>query len=109
MNLSQEVSSMETELASLRSEVDMRKQREAVLEWEVENLKRLLAVSTAERDTFRRRAESLKILLDQAGSTLVAGIQKFNATERELASSVDNEPLPKFLSPASKMLADTVN
>lgn len=98
---------METELASLRADVDMRKQREAILEWEVENLKKLLTATTTERDTFRRRSESLKVLLDQTGSALVAGIQKFNATERDLAASLDNEPLPKFLT--NKMLADTVN
>ncbi len=98
---------METELASLRAEVDMRKQREAVLEWEVENLKKLLTATTGERDTFRRRSESLKVLLDQTGSALVAGIQKFNATERELLADTDKEPLPKFLT--NKMLVETVN
>jgi chromosome segregation ATPase len=114
MNLSQEVSTMETELVSLRAECDMRRQREAVLEWEIDSLKKQLTAAISDRDTFRRRADSLKVLLDQTGSSLVAGIQKYNATERDLQESqigVGNEtdPLPKFLSTASKMLAETKN
>ncbi len=112
MNLSQEVSTMETELVSLRAECDMRRQREAVLEWEIDSLKKLLTAATTDRDTFRRRSDALKVLLDHAGSSLVAGIQKFNATEREIQEigiSNDTDPLPKFLSTASKMLAETTN
>mgnify|MGYP001604789661 CR=1 FL=1 len=112
MNLSQEVSTMETELVSLRAEVDMRRQREAVLEWEVDSLKKQLTTTQAERDTFRRRADSIKVLLDQTGAALVNGIQKFHASERELQEQVlgvSQDDSPKFISEASRSLQTTVN
>lgn len=108
MNLAQEVSSMETELISLRTEIEMRRQREAVLENENESQRRAIARLQSERDNAIRRADSIKVLLDQCGASLVSGIQKFHATERELqeqALGVGQDEPPKFLvSNASKSL-----
>ena len=108
MNVSQEVSSMETELVSLRADVDMRKQREAVLEWEIDSLKKSLNATTAERDTYRRRADSIKVLLDQTGAALVSGIQKYHASEREVQLAAQGEP-PILITNAQKALQETMN
>lgn len=104
MNLSQEVSSMETELVSLRTENDLLKKQAAVVEWENEQLKRLLTRSNVERDTYLRRSEAIKTLLDQCGASLVNGIQKFHATERELQEQQlgVGEDKPQFLTAPSK-------
>jgi predicted RNase H-like nuclease (RuvC/YqgF family) len=102
---------METELVSLRADVDMRKQREAVLEWEIDSLKKLLTATTTERDTYRRRADSIKVLLDQTGAALVSGIQKYHASEREIQEQtlVTQGEQPIMITNAQKALQETMN
>jgi regulator of replication initiation timing len=101
MNLANEVSTIETELQSLRVEVDLLKHGKALLEFENETLRRTLAKSQIERDNYMRRAEAIKALLDLTGASLVSGINKYHATERELQAqqlAEGEDPPPKFLS-----------
>jgi hypothetical protein len=113
MNLSQEVATLETEVVSLRADVEMRKQHQAILEWENTSLRAALAKLQAERDHALQGRDEVKVLLDQTGAALVSGIQKFHATQRTLQQDrqlgEDDEPPPKFISDASKALASTVN
>lgn len=84
MTLANEVSTMETELISLRSEIDILRKHQGVLEFENESLHSQLAKMSAERDHYLRRTESIKTLLDQTGSSLVSGIKSFHDSERSL-------------------------
>jgi hypothetical protein len=100
MNLANEVSSMESEIESLRAENELLKQHKAVIEFENDQLKRTNARLHTERDTFMRRAEQIKVLLDQTGASLVQGINKYHESERDLArlhQSGDSETIPLFL------------
>jgi len=97
-----DVAAIESELESLRSETRLQQQTIAVLEWETSAQKETIATLKAERDHERRRADAIKVLLDQAGSSLVTGIQKFNATERETKLSLDEVEPPKFITDARK-------
>lgn len=94
---------METELVSLRTEIEMRRQREAVLENENDSQRRTIARLQAERDNAIRRADQIKVLLDQCGASLVSGIQKFHANEREIEQAFAQDET-RFLSDASKTL-----
>lgn len=113
MNLSQEVATLETEVTSLRADVEMRKQHQAVLEWENSSLRAAVAKLQAERDHALQGRDEVKVLLDQTGAALVSGIQKFHATQRVLQNDMkleeEHDPPPKFISDASKSLAATVN
>lgn len=110
MNLAQEVSSMETRMISLESETEMLRQHSAVLESENESQRQVIARLQAERDSAMRRAEAIKVLLDQTGASLVSGIQKFHASERELQEQVlgvgSKEDMPKFLTTAERVLGN---
>lgn len=113
MNLANEVSALETQLANALSENDILKKNREVMEFENDHLKRALAKTQAERDSYLRRAEGIKSLLDQTGATLITGINKFHESERHLQEMSmgmgnKNEPPPKFISDASRKLADSV-
>ncbi|MCA1452879.1 hypothetical protein I6F35_06540 [Bradyrhizobium sp. BRP22] len=101
MNLANEISSMETELQSLRSENELLKHNKAIIEFENESLRRALAKTQADRDNYMRRAEAIKSLLDQTGSNLVSGIERYHQSERELQARQladgNDDDLPKFL------------
>lgn len=106
MNLASEVSAMESELDSLRSEVRIRGEREIALETEVTQLRASLSKTQAERDNYMRRAESIKSILDQTGSGLVNAMRVFHSSERELQeqSMGVGQDVPKFISEGSKAL-----
>jgi regulator of replication initiation timing len=110
MNLANEISTLESELQSLRSENEVLKHNKAIIEFENESLRRALAKAQADRDNFMRRAEAIKSLLDQTGANLVAGINKYHESERELQErqlAADADPdLPIFLTNGSGMHAD---
>ena len=111
MNLINEISSMETELQSLRSENEVLKHNKAIIEFENESLRRALAKAHADRDNFMRRAEAIKSLLDQTGANLVSGMNRYHESERELQerqlAEADGDDLPKFLTNGSGKHADT--
>lgn len=104
MNLAQEVSSMETELISLRTELDLRKQRESVLDSEVSQLRTALTRAENLRDIYLRRSEAIKTLLDQTGAALVSSIRKFHDSEREEREIDSNVERPKFLASAERTM-----
>lgn len=102
MNLTNEISSLESEVQSLRSENEVYKHNKAIIEFENENLRRALAKSQAERDNLLRRAEAIKSLLDQTGANLVSGMNRYHESERELQerqlASEQGDSKPLFLS-----------
>lgn len=85
MNLANEISSLESQIESLRAENDAVKTNLAVLEFENDGLRKQLANARADRDNLMRRGEAIKALLDQTGASLVLGLQKFHARESEIA------------------------
>jgi hypothetical protein len=104
MNLANEISSLESQVQSLHSETDVLRTNKAVLEFENDSVRRALAKAQQDRDHFMRRAEAIKSLLDQTGASLVAGINKYHDSERELQErqlAADNSELPKFLTNGS--------
>lgn len=107
MNLANEVSSMETELASLRAENDILRKHQDLADFENEQLRRALAKCQGERDNYMRRAEAIKTLLDQTGASLVNSIRKYHESEREMQDQAqigDDVEKPKYLSNGSRVL-----
>jgi hypothetical protein len=105
-SIANDVAEMESEIAGLRSENAVQRQMIAVLEFENASQKQEIERLRSERDHFMRRSDAIKVLLDQAGSSLVAGIQKFNASEREIQEKklgVGDDDKPRFLSEARKL------
>ena len=84
MNLVNEISSLESELQSLRAENAVLKHNKAIIEFENETLCRALTKVQGERDNYMRRAEAIKSLLDATGVNLVTGINKYHELEREM-------------------------
>lgn len=102
MNLANEISSMESELESLRSENSIYKQERKMLEFEAEQLRNALSRVTAERDHHMVKRGELKVLLDSAGALLVNGVRKYHdeavAHQQEaLKVGSTEEPAPLFL------------
>lgn len=104
ISVANEVSSMETELISLRSEIDILKKHQGVIEFENDQLRKSLAKSQTERDNYMRRAEAIKTLLDQTGSSLVHGIEEYHRSERKLVEETTSSdaPPPRMLSTAER-------
>jgi hypothetical protein len=101
-SIANEVSSLESELQSLRADNDVLKHNKAIIEFENESLRRAIAKAQAERDNYMRRSEAIKSLLDQTGASLVAGMNRYHESEREmqrrqLADEQDGD-LPLILS-----------
>jgi chromosome segregation ATPase len=84
MNLANEISSLESQIESLRADNDALKNNLAVLEFENDSLRKHLAKANADRDNLMRRGEAIKALLDQTGASLCLGLQKFHEREREI-------------------------
>lgn len=99
MNLANEVSTLQSELESLRSEAKIARERVIVLEFENDQLKRRLASTEAQRDSHLSGKVRLKTLLDQAGQHLITGVQRYHEETREeqYATMTEAEPAPKFL------------
>lgn len=95
MNLANEISTMQTEIESLRADNEALKHSKAILDFEVESLRRQLAKSNVDRDNLLRRSEAIKCLLDQTGASLMHGLQKFHDTERALGEGAEMQFLPK--------------
>ncbi|WP_063685601.1 hypothetical protein [Bradyrhizobium stylosanthis] len=103
MNLANEISSLETELQSLRTENEVLKSNKAIIEFENDSLRRQVTKVNAERDNLMRRAESIKSLLDQIGGSLMLGLRKFHDNERDIAAAqltAETDDMPMFLAQA---------
>ena len=86
MNLMNELSSLESEVESLRIETKILRESKLILEFENDQLKRRLAIVEEQRDGHLAGKVRLKTLLDQAGQHLVTGIQRYNDEMREMLS-----------------------
>lgn len=108
MNVVNEISSIMSELDSLRAENRIMREREVALETENDQLRRLTAKINVERDTYLRKAEAMQSILTQAGTSLVNAMQAYRAGEREVQEQqldVGNQKdMPKFISEATKSL-----
>jgi regulator of replication initiation timing len=106
MNLANEVSTMQSELESLRAENHVLKQTHNLLDFENDQLRKALAKSNAERDHHMVKKGELKALLDSAGSLLVSGVRKYHdgiIAEQEAAMDVDTQAGELlFLKPAAE-------
>ena len=91
MNLINELSSMESELESLRAECKILRESKIILDFENDQLRRRLLAVEEQRDGHLAGKVRLKTILDQAGQHLVAGIQRYNEEMRE-AIGVVEEP-----------------
>lgn len=98
MNLANEISALQSELETLRSEGERLRHHNAILEFENQQLRGALDKAQAERDHHMVKKAELKVLLDQTGASLVAGITKFHEQNRaeQLEGMRTDEP-PKFL------------
>lgn len=98
MNLANEISTLMSELESLRSGTETLKHTAAILEFENQQLRGALEKVKAERDHHMTKKAELKTLLDQCGASLVSGIAKFHEQNRaeQLEGLRTDEP-PKFL------------
>lgn len=112
MNLANEVSSLETQLANALAELELRKKTQDVLEFENDQLRRANSRLQGERDNYMRRSEQIKSILDQTGASLVHSIQKYHDSERELQEEAlgVGKDTPAFLQQqrSQKVLADTM-
>lgn len=99
MNLANEISSLESEVESLRATNRALTQHNDLLDFENTQLRRALERANAERDHHMVKKAELKTLLDHTGASLVAGIQKFHEqTRQEQADAIQLEgPSPQFL------------
>src|SRR5258708_34749541 len=99
MNLQQEISTLETELESLRAENKIVREHNIILEFDNDQLKRRLALTESARDLHLSGKVRLKTLLDQAGQHLASGIQRYHEETREeqYSTMAESEPAPKFL------------
>ena len=98
MNLANEISTLESEVESLRATTETMKHANAILEFENSQLRGALEKVQGERDHHMIKKAELKTLLDQCGASLVAGIAKFHEQNRaeQLEGLRTDEP-PKFL------------
>ncbi|KRQ99244.1 hypothetical protein [Bradyrhizobium valentinum] len=98
MNLTNEISALESQVQMLLAENESFRHTLSVMEFEREQLTRRCSTLQRERDNYMRRAEQIKILLDQTGANLVTGLHKYHAAERELAERdairLDELPAP---------------
>lgn len=78
MNIANEVSSMQSELESLRADNHVLKRQNEMLEFEKDQLTKALTKAQAERDHHMVKKGELKALLDGAGNFLVSGLRKYH-------------------------------
>lgn len=98
MNLANEISSLQSELESLRATTETLKHSNAILEFENQQLRGALERTQAERDHHMVKKAELKVLLDNTGANLVAGIQKYHESNRqEQLEGLRTDDPPKFL------------
>ena len=82
MNIVNEMSSVLTEVESLRSEVKVLREAKIVADFELDQLRRRNAQLLERIEIRVGREMRLKTILDQAGQSLVSGINQYNAEER---------------------------
>jgi regulator of replication initiation timing len=92
MNLINELSTLESELESLRSENKILRENKILLDFENDQLKRRLSNVEEQRDKNLAGKVRLKTILDQAGQHLVSGIQRYNEEMREAIGVVTEAP-----------------
>lgn len=88
MNLANEVSSLVSELESLRCTNETLKNANSILEFENTQLHKALDKALSERDHHMLKKAELKTLLDQTGAQLVSGIKKFHEPNPELEAKI---------------------
>jgi hypothetical protein len=98
MNISNQVSVLETDNEALRATNREMERRITLLDFEVEQLRRRCAKSDMERDEALEICSQLKIIVEQAGAALIHGMNRINAAKRnrEFDEHIDEEP-PLFL------------
>lgn len=78
MNVANEVSTILTEVESLRSEVRILRENKIVTDFEMDQLRRRCTISDGKTERLIASNASLKTLLDRVGADLVAGLQRHN-------------------------------
>jgi len=102
MNLVNEISSIESELESLRAECKVLRESKIILEFENDQLKRRLAAVEEQRDGHLAGKVRLKTLLDQAGQHLVSGINRYNDEMRGAIGSGGAGEEPRLIERAAE-------
>ena len=83
MNIVNEMSTILTEAESLRAEVKILRENKIVADFELDQLRRALALERERNARLMSGKVRLKTILDQAGQSLVSGINQYNAEERQ--------------------------
>ena len=83
MNIVNEMSTILTEAESLRAEVKILRENKIVADFELDQLRRALALEKERNARLMSGKVRLKTILDQAGQSLVSGINQYNAEERQ--------------------------
>jgi len=99
VNLINELSSLESELESLRAECKILRESKIILDFENDQLRRRLQSVEEQRDGHLAGKVRLKTILDQAGQHLVQGIQRYNEEMREAIGVVEE---PRMLERAAE-------
>lgn len=103
MNLSNEVSSLESRVESLSAENQVLNNSRVINECENAQLRLANHRLQAERDAALETAAQLKIILDQAGAAIVHGMNRFNAVKRNSQEEqLENDEKPLFLTEAAE-------
>jgi hypothetical protein len=82
VNLVNEISTLQTELESLRAENKILRETKIITDFELDQLKRRITMVEAQRDAHLSGKTRLKTILDQAGQQLVSGINRYNDEAR---------------------------
>jgi len=82
MNIVNEMSSVLTEVESLRAENKILREAKIVADFENDQLRRRNALLQEQCNSHMSGKVRLKTILDQAGQSLVNGINQFNSEER---------------------------
>jgi len=93
MNLINELSSMESELESLRSECRILREGKIVADFEIDQLRRRNTQLEERADYHMAGKVRLKTVLDRTGADLVAAIQQYTDEMREIAHTADDPRL----------------
>jgi len=97
MNLVNEISTLQTELESLRAENKILREAKIIADFELDQLKRRLSLVEAQRDSHLSGKVRLKTLLDQAGQQLVSGINQYNNEARVEQTELIGSEAPRYL------------
>ena len=96
MNLVNEISTLQTELESLRAENKILRENKIIADFELDQLRRRLAQVEAQRDAHLSGKTRLKTILDQAGQQLVSGINQFNNEARVEQTELIGSEAPRY-------------